>query len=158
MNPNLPKQLRNLPRRNGLRTARRPRVKKTSHAKKAPDQERQERRRLDKKDGRGLVKDAPTGIKETTGPDVTNGVADSVATEWATTSGIKKERRKGKEVLTDENEDLNDPDILDAAHKFAVVVKIRHYVRIMRRNHRGSGLEGFSVHLCNKSKIYTLDI
>ena len=45
-------------------------------------------------------------------------------------------------------------------HKFTfhVVVKIRHYVRIVRRNHRGSRLEGFSVHSCNTSKIYTLDI
>ena len=38
------------------------------------------------------------------------------------------------------------------------VVKIRHYVRIVRRNHQGSRLEGFSVHSCNTSKIYTLDI
>ena len=35
------------------------------------------------------------------------------------------------------------------------VVKIHHYVRIVRRNRRGSRLEGFSAHTCNTSKIYT---
>ena len=33
------------------------------------------------------------------------------------------------------------------------VVKIHHYVRIGRRNHRGSGPEGFSGQTCNTSKI-----
>ena len=31
-------------------------------------------------------------------------------------------------------------------------MKIRHYVRIVRRNHRGSGLEGFDAHTWNTSK------
>ena len=33
------------------------------------------------------------------------------------------------------------------------VVKIRHYVRIMRRNHMGSGLEGFNAQTYDTSKI-----
>ena len=33
------------------------------------------------------------------------------------------------------------------------VVKLRHYVRIVRRNLRGSGLEGFSAHTYNTSNI-----
>ena len=34
----------------------------------------------------------------------------------------------------------------------SVVVKIRHYVRIVRRNRRGSGREGFDAHTWNTSK------
>ena len=34
----------------------------------------------------------------------------------------------------------------------SAVVKIRHYVRIVRRNHPGSRLEGFSAHMYNTSK------
>ena len=33
------------------------------------------------------------------------------------------------------------------------VVKICHYVWIVRRNHRGSGLEGLSAQMCNTNKI-----
>ena len=33
------------------------------------------------------------------------------------------------------------------------VVKIRHYVRIVRRNHRGSGPEGSKAQTCKTSKI-----
>ena len=33
------------------------------------------------------------------------------------------------------------------------VVTIRHYVQIVRRNHRGSGLEGLSAQTCYTSKI-----
>ena len=35
----------------------------------------------------------------------------------------------------------------------SVVVKIRHYVRIVRRNHRGSGPEGSKAQTCKTSKI-----
>ena len=38
------------------------------------------------------------------------------------------------------------------------VVRIRHYVRIVRRNHRGSRPEGFSARTYNTSKIYIQDI
>ena len=102
-----------------------------AHNETAADQEdeprrerpRPKRRRLDRKDGCGLVKDAPIGIKETTGADVTDGGVDSIETERANTSEVKKDRRKGKEFQTDKNEDLNDTDILDAAHEFAALLQ-----------------------------------
>ena len=74
-----------------------------THSEPTVDQEdeprqgslRPKRRRLERKDGRGLVKDAPTGVEETTGTDITDGGADPVATERATP------RKSGK---TDEKE------------------------------------------------------
>ena len=37
----------------------------------------------------------------------------------------------------------------------SVVMKIHHYVRIVRRNHQSYGLEGIKAHTLNTSKIYT---
>ena len=111
--------------------AQTPPEERPTHSEPASDQEealyqespRPKRRRLDRKDGRGLVKDAPMEIAETAGTDITEGRANPVATERATTSDIRKDRQKGKEVQTDENEDLNDPVILDAAHEFAALLQ-----------------------------------
>ena len=50
--------------------------------------------------------------------------ADPGVTERATTSNVSKDRRKGKEIQTDENEDLNDPVILDTAHEFAALLQV----------------------------------
>ena len=87
------------------------------------DSPRPKRRRLDRKDGRGLVKDAPIKIADTVGIDITEERADLGVTEKATTSNTRKDRRKGKEIQTNENEDLNEPIILDMAHEFAALLQ-----------------------------------
>ena len=86
------------------------------------DSPRPKRRRFDRNDGRDLVKEAPIKITDTTGID-TEERADPGVTERATTSNTRKDRRKGKEIQTYENEDLNDPVILDTAHEFAALLQ-----------------------------------
>ena len=84
---------------------------------------RPKKRRLDRKDGRGLVKDAPIQTADTTETGVAEERADDRTTEKATTSNTRKDRRKGKEIQAEENEDLNDPVILDTAHEFAALLQ-----------------------------------
>ena len=71
------------------------------------------------------MKDAPIKIADTAAIGVTEERADVGVPEKATTSNTRKDRRKGKELQTEENEDLNDPVILDTAHEFAALLQTR---------------------------------
>ena len=84
---------------------------------------RPKKRRLDRKDGRGLVKDGPIQTADTTETGVAEEGANDRTTEKATTSNTRKDRRKGKEIQAEENEELNDPVILDTAHEFAALLQ-----------------------------------
>ena len=69
------------------------------------------------------MKDAPIKIADTAAIGVTEERDDFGVTEKATTSNTRKDRRKGKEIQTNENEDLNEPIILDMAHEFAALLQ-----------------------------------
>ena len=84
---------------------------------------RPKKRRLDRKDGRGLVKDGPIQTADTTETDVAEEGTNDRTTGKATTSNTRKDRRKGKEIQAEENEELNDPVILDTAHEFAALLQ-----------------------------------
>ena len=58
-----------------------------------------------------------------------------------------------KEKETSRQMQTNDVANTKAQIRYDGVVKIRHCVRIVRRNHRGSGREGFGAYTCNTNKI-----
>ena len=69
------------------------------------------------------MKDAPIQTADIAAIGVTEERAGGKITEKATTSNTRKDRGKGKEIQTEENEDLNDPVILDTAHEFAALLQ-----------------------------------
>ena len=73
--------------------------------------------------------------------------------EMVTLANMNRRGPKGNEPFRCVWCDSMDHMRMDCASLRDAVVKIRHCVRIVRRNHRGSGREGFSAHTCNTSKI-----
>ena len=111
-------------------------VNRTKGITEQEDETRQEsprpkRQRLDRKDGRELVKDTPVVTNTATGAETTAAVVDSTATEQTTTLEIIREpralsrpsRSKGKGVLMAESEVLKYPDIVDTVHEFGALLQ-----------------------------------
>ena len=79
--------------------AQAPPEERPTHSEPTADQEeepfqdspRPKRRRLDRKDGRWLVKDTPMVTNKITGADASDGVADSIAIEQTNTLEISQE-------------------------------------------------------------------